>query len=224
MTKLHVFDMDGTLLRGSACLELCRHVGRLQEVLEIEDAWGRGEVGHVEFYELLLDMWRDLDDAAVPEVVRGSPWMEGIPEVCADIRVRAEHSCVISMSPQFFVDHLRAWGFEQVHGATVHPSLPLRREDVLFPEDKVTIVEGIMEELSISEHDVVAYGDSASDLPLFRRLVHTVAVNATERLREVASVAYDGSDMRGAYRAGRHLLERNAEPSVGDGELARWNR
>ena len=27
MSKLHIFDMDGTLLKGSACLELSRYSG-----------------------------------------------------------------------------------------------------------------------------------------------------------------------------------------------------
>ncbi len=207
MTKLHVFDMDGTLLRGSACMELCRHVGRLDDVLEIEDAWGRGEVDHVEFYDVLLGMWHDLDDEAVPAIVCSSPWMDGIKTVCADILARGEHSCVISMSPQFFVDHLLGWGFEAGYGANVHPSRPLRSEDVLLPEGKVPLVESVMEQFALSESDVVAYGDSASDIPLFHRLQHTIAVNGTDRLRAIATASYTGQDLWGAYEVGRSLLD-----------------
>ncbi len=204
--KLHVFDMDGTLLNGSACLELCRHVGRLDEVLEAEEAWGRGEVGHVQFYELLLGLWEDLDDADVASVVEASPWLQGIREVCADIRSRGELSCVISMSPQFFVDYLLAWGFDRTYGARVHPAVPLRPEDVLLPEGKVEVVERLLSELGIDYTDVVGYGDSASDIPLFGRLAHSVAVNGTYRLLEVAEASYEGDDIWDAYQIGRRLL------------------
>ena len=66
MTILHVFDLDGTLLRGSACMEISSHVGQLERVESVEEAWGRGEVGHLEFYQLLLELWGELDDADLP--------------------------------------------------------------------------------------------------------------------------------------------------------------
>jgi phosphoserine phosphatase len=52
----------------------------------------------------------------------------------------------------------------------------------------------------------VAYGDSASDVPLFGWLRHSVAVNATPQLRRLAAVAVDGTDLRPAYQAARDLL------------------
>ena len=58
MSRLHIFDMDGTLLRGSACLELSRHMGQIDAVDEIEAKWSVGKVGHVEFYELCLPCGR----------------------------------------------------------------------------------------------------------------------------------------------------------------------
>jgi phosphoserine phosphatase len=206
MSNLHVFDMDGTLLQGSACLELSRHMGKLDQVEAMEEAWGRGEIGHVAFYELLLELWQGLDDADVPGIVARSPWLEGIREVCRDIGNRGEHSCVVSMSPQFFADHLLEWGFHRVHGAGVHPERPLLAADVLSPEGKVEIVRDLLDRYGLGIEDAVAYGDSASDLPLFRFLPNTVAVNASERLREVAAAVYDGTDLRQAYALGRSLL------------------
>ncbi len=217
MTKLHVFDMDGTLLRGSACLDISRHLGHLDAVLEVEDAWGRGEVGHVEFYELLLDLWQGLTDEDIDAVFQGTAWMDGIQDVWADIAERGEHSAVISLSPQFFVDRLLPWGLGSAHGAGVHPDTPLYRQLVLSPEGKVIIVSELLERYGLSEDDCVAYGDSSSDVPLFQRLRHTVAVNGTASVRDVAVVRYDGSDLREAYALGRALLDAPAAGSVARG-------
>lgn len=214
MSTLHVFDMDGTLLRGSACLEVSRYLGQIDAVNVIEAAWGRGEVGHVEFYELCLPLWAGLTAADVGEVFKVTPWLDGVRDVFADIAARGEHSAVITLSPQFFVDRLADWGAEYVHGAGVEAGVPLDADLVLTPDSKVRIVEELMERHQVGEEAVVAYGDSASDIPLFRRLPHTVAVNGSQVIRSVAAASYEGGDLREAYAAGRRLLAQTPPPAL----------
>ena len=215
MTRLHIFDMDGTLLSGSACLEVSRHLGQLDQINVIEKAWGRGEVGHAEFYKLCLPLWQGMTQQDVDQAFAATAWLEGIPDVWADIGRRREHSAVISLSPQFFVDRLLEWGVESVHGAPVHPAVPLDAELVLTPAHKLSIVDDLMRTYDLTEDDCVAYGDSASDIPLFQRHRHTVAVNGSEAIRRVAASSYDGRDLRGAYAAGRALLARTHASVVG---------
>ncbi|GAA0603155.1 hypothetical protein GCM10009547_00870 [Sporichthya brevicatena] len=208
MSKLHVFDMDGTILSGSACMELCRQLGRLDEVIEVEEAWGRGEVDHVGFYELLIEMWEPLTDLDVESAFEASQWLDGLPEVLADIRERGEYSALVTMSPQFFADLVVArWGVTTAHGATVRAREPVVAEAVLFPEDKPRIVDELLTRYGLSIEDCVGYGDSSSDVPLFQRLRHSVAVNANEKLRALAAAEYDGSDLREVYAIGRSLLD-----------------
>ena len=207
MSRLHLFDMDGTLLRGSACLDLSRHMGQLERVNEIEEQWGLGNVGHVEFYELCLPLWAGLGDADVDDVFARSAWIDGIQEVWADISARGEYSAVITLSPQFFADRLLRWGLGSAHGAVVEAGIAPDPALVLTPEAKVAVAEELCARHGVGVDEVVAYGDSSSDVPLFRRLRHTVAVNATESLRDVAAVAYEGCDLREAYAAGRRLLD-----------------
>jgi phosphoserine phosphatase len=79
----------------------------------------------------------------VAEVFGSCPWLEGIPEVCADIRERGERSVVITMSPDFFARHLLGLGFDEVK-ASRWPALPFREPldpgGILTPGDKVRIV------------------------------------------------------------------------------------
>jgi phosphoserine phosphatase len=52
--------------------------------------------------------------------------------------------------------------------------------------------------------DVVAYGDSQSDVPLFEVAGASVAVNADDHVSGLASRSYRGDDLLEAYRHGLH--------------------
>jgi phosphoserine phosphatase len=206
MTKLHIFDMDGTLLAGSACLDISRHVGRIEDVDAIEARWSVGKVGHVEFYDLCLPLWEGLTEQDVDHVFETARWLDGVAEVFADIASRGERSAVITLSPQFFAERLLAWGLHTAHGARVYAGRPPDPAAVFTPASKVALARELIARYELDESDCVAYGDSASDLPLFELLEHTVAVNGTDSIRAVAAASYDGSDLRGAYAIGRRLL------------------
>lgn len=210
MSKLHIFDMDGTLLSGSACLEISRHMGQIEAVNEIERRWGLGQVGHVEFYDLCLPLWEGLSEADIDEVFEVTPWLDGVAAVWEDIAQRGEHSAVITLSPQFFAERLLRWGLGSAHGAAVHAGAVPDPALVLTPDSKVGVARELMERYGVTDADCLAYGDSSSDVPLFKMLHNTVSVNGTESLREVAAVSFEGSDLREAYAAGRSLLDRAA--------------
>jgi phosphoserine phosphatase len=206
-----VFDMDGTLLHGSACLDLSYRAGHRVRVDEMEERWALGQLGHLEFYELLLPLWSDLDEADIEEVFVASRWIPGIADVWADIAARSEHSAVITLSPQFFVDRLLRWGVSSAHGAPVHAAEPLDPAAVLTPQRKVEITMELLDRYGLTPEEGVAYGDSDSDVPLFETLPNTIAVNGSDALKAVAAVVYDGWDLREAYAAGRRLLERSGD-------------
>jgi phosphoserine phosphatase len=206
MSRLHIFDMDGTLLYGSACLEISRHLGQIDAVNAIEERWGRGEVGHVEFYELCLPLWAGLGEEDIDEVFAATSWLDGVQEVWADIADRGEHSAVITLSPQFFADRLVAWGVGSAHGAGVDVISPLDPDNVLTPLLKVRIAKELMLRYGLTADDCIAYGDSSSDVPLFELLSNTVAVNGSEALNRLSAASYEGGDLREAYALGRALL------------------
>jgi phosphoserine phosphatase len=198
--------MDGTLLRGSACLELSGHAGHRDAVDEMEARWKQGLFGGADFYEALLPLWRDLGEAEFERAFVGCEWIPGIEGVWEDIAVRGESSAVVTMSPQFFAARLHRWGVHTVQGAEVCHDKAVDPHGVLTPEHKVDIVLSLLRNHLLRPQDCVVYGDSTADLPLFKAVPNSVAVNATEDLKSVASVVYDGWDLADAYAAGRELL------------------
>jgi phosphoserine phosphatase len=219
VTVLHVFDMDGTLLRGtSASLEIARDMNRVPDLLELEQSFAAGGLSTYDFAVAAFDLYRGLDRAGVAGIFDGSPWMTGIERVTADIRRRGERSMVITMSPNFFADLLLGMGVDEVR-ASCFPPLPMSelpdRSAILGPEDKVRLVDDALTGHGWSRWSCIAYGDSASDVPLFRHLPLSVAVNATPQLRRLATTSADGDDLQVAYQAGRRLLDTAAAREAG---------
>lgn len=208
MTCLHVFDMDGTLLSGSACLEISRAVGYLDENVAIQEAWEGGKLSDTGYWEQCLPLWDGLTDAHIDNAFAATSWLKGVESVLGDIRARNEHSIVISQSPRFFVERMTAWGLGAAFGAEVTPGSLEGPEQMISSADKLEITHKRLRELGLAADDCIAYGDSDSDLALFETLTHTVAVNANDRIRELGSVVYDGSDIWAAYLAGRKLRDR----------------
>jgi phosphoserine phosphatase len=217
VTALHVFDMDGTLLRGTtAAIELSRRIGRLDPLAELECRFATEEISAADFAVETHALWEELTAEVVAEVVAEAPWIDGIEDVCRDIAERSERSMLITMSPNFFAEHLGVRGIDVIH-ASRWPAPPFTAAidpaGILSPADKVRLAEAERAAHGLPREACVAYGDSMSDLPLFAVLQNTVAVNADSELEQAARVVYRGDDLREAYAQGRALLESAGGPA-----------
>lgn len=211
MTALHLFDLDGTLLRDtSSPLEISRRLGVADELVAVQDLYDAGEIDSAGFAARVRELWGDLTPETVREVAESAPWIDGIEDVCADIAARGETSVLITLSPDFFARHLHDRGMTVVH-ASRFPPVPFAEDadpaEPLSPPDKVRLAEMERLERDLPRTACVAYGDSLTDGPLFAAYPHTVAVNARPELEVLARTAYRGGDLREAYARGRALLE-----------------
>lgn len=212
VSALHVFDMDGTLLCGTtASVELSRRLDRLEPLAALEAAFAGERITAAEFAVEMRELWSELTLEVVAEVVSAAPWIGGIEAACEDISRRGERSMLITMSPDFFANHLRDLGIDVV-AASRFPSPPfsgpIDPAGILEPADKVRLAHRERLARGLSARDCVAYGDSMSDLPLFGDLENTVAINADAALERVAAIAYRGNSLLEAYGRGRELLDR----------------
>ncbi|MFJ6747970.1 HAD family hydrolase [Streptomyces sp. NPDC091266] len=204
MGKLHLFDMDGTLLYGSAAaIEISRQLGLDREIAELERGFAAGELTPPRFAQLACDLWAaELTERQVAAAFEGAPWLTGIQEVWADIRARGERCAVISLSPGFFVERLLAWGADAARGS-LWPAVPIRERvrpaGILSSAAKVRITDELCAEYGLTRADCVAYGDSMSDTDLFAAVPASVAVNADHHVSDLATFAYAGRDLREAY-------------------------
>lgn len=189
---LAVFDLDGTLLPDTtSCREIARVVGRHGDIHDLEAAYGRGEIDSRAFAVSALECWSAAGDGVYRRAFDAARFIDGIQDCLTWLRARGTTTVLVTMSHREFAECFE--GFDRVF-ASDYP------EDILNPEDKPRIVEQLRSELGIEPDDVIAFGDSTSDLPLFRTLRNTVAVNASPSLAELATHHYDGDDLRKALQ------------------------
>ncbi|MGP3924355.1 HAD family hydrolase [Streptomyces sp. 8N616] len=208
MARLHLFDLDGTLLYGSAApVEISRQLGLAGEIAELERDFASRRIDPPEFALRVRELWADLTEAHVTAAFEGAPWLAGIREVWADIRSGGGYCAVISLSPGFFVERLLDWGAHAAYGSRF-PAVPFREPvdpaGILSAAAKVTIADELCRTFGVSRADCVAYGDSMSDAELFGALPVSVAVNADHHVSGLASYAYTGRDLREAYELVRN--------------------
>jgi phosphoserine phosphatase len=203
MAELHLFDLDGTLIHGSAApVEISRQLGLTEEITELQRAFAAHEIGPPDFARRLRELWAELTEADVTAAFESAPWLVGIREVWQDIRAGGGYCAVISLSPAFFVERLLDWGAHVTYGSRF-PPVPFREPvepgGILSPSAKVTIADELCARFGVDRADCVAYGDGLSDAELFRALPVSVAVNADHHLSGLASCSYTGRDLRAAY-------------------------
>lgn len=201
--RLHLFDLDGTLIRGSAAaVEISRQLGLSEEIAELEQGFLLHGLTPDEFAVRARALWSELTPEQVTAAFEGAPWLAGIQEVWAGIRAEGGHCAVISLSPDFFVERLLAWGADAAHGS-LWPSVPftepIHRPGILDASAKVRIARELCARFDLPLDACVAYGDSMSDAELFAVVPETVAVNADHHLAGLARHRYAGADLREAY-------------------------
>ncbi|WP_432056520.1 HAD family hydrolase [Streptomyces sp. bgisy022] len=203
MTRLHLFDLDGTLLHGTtAPVEISRQLGLEAETVALDRAISTGLIGPTEYATRVHALWAGLTEAHVAAAFDAAPWLTRIREVWAEITRRGEYCAVISLSPSFFVERLRDWGAHAAHGS-VFPAVPFTEPvdptGVLSAAAKVRIADRLCAEFGVTRADCVAYGDSHSDLDLFGAVPVSVAVNADHHVDGLATHCYSGRDLSEVY-------------------------
>ncbi|KUL61351.1 HAD family hydrolase [Streptomyces sp. NRRL S-1521] len=208
MARLHLFDLDGTLLHGTAApVLISRQLGLDTEIAALEREFVAGRIDSPEYAVRVHALWAELTDAQVTAAFEGAPWLCGIRETWAEIREGGDYCAVVSLSPSFFVERLTGWGAHAAHGSrfpAVPFTEPVEPTGILNAAAKVEIANRLCAEFGVSVDDCVAYGDSLSDLDLFAAVPVSVAVNADPRLVSLATHSYVGRDLREAYDLVRH--------------------
>ncbi|MEV5781654.1 HAD family hydrolase [Streptomyces sp. NPDC048448] len=210
MARLHLFDLDGTLLYGSSApLEISRQIGLEAETIVIEQAISAGRIGPPEYATQVYALWAQLTDAHVAAAFEQAPWLSGIEDVWAEIRDNGDYCAVISLSPSFFVERLTRWGAHAAYGSRF-PALPFAEPvdlaGILSAAAKVQIANRLCEEFGVERADCVAYGDSLSDKDLFETVPVSVAINADRHLAGIATHSYMGRSLWEAYELVRPAL------------------
>jgi phosphoserine phosphatase len=209
--RAHVFDMDGTLLHGTAApVLLAAALGQAEALDALEERFASGAVTAVQFAHELHGMWGVVAPEIAQRAFAAAPLLANVREVLADIRDRGERSCLITLSPDYFAEQFLDFGFDAVFASRFPRSahIPLDETAILNPRDKPRLAAEFCARHGLLLEEAIAYGDSMSDVFLFEEVGVRVSVNGDHHLAERADIAVEGADLLPAYRAARELCDR----------------
>jgi phosphoserine phosphatase len=196
-----IFDLDGTLLRGTTVsLLLAQWLGREDEITELERAFHAHEISNSVVADTSAGWLAGKSVAETWQVLTDGPWIEGMAETFQALAAAGVSLLLGTITWRFAAEMLRErYGFCAVSGTEMHASDGTLSGVVsrYFDEhDKARFVEEWCAQNGYSMSQVAAIGDSRSDIPLFDRAAVSIALNATPDAQAVATHVLDTEDLR----------------------------
>ncbi len=201
MIKLAVFDFDSTLMDGETINFLAREMGVEAEVAGITK---RAMAGELDFFESLRErvaFLRGLSEARAREICASLPYMNGAGELLAFLRERGVKTLVFSGGFHMATDVAqRELGFGASFANELHAKggvlTGLVGGEMMFGDSKGKMLSRVREFLGLSVSEVLAVGDGANDVSMFKEAGFGVAFCANEVLKKAATFVVEKRDLR----------------------------
>ena len=196
-----VFDLDGTLLRGTTVsLLLAQWLGREGEITELERAFHAHEISNSVVADTSAGWLAGKSVAEAWRVLEDGSWIDGMAETF-QVLAGAQVSLLLgTITWSFAAEMLReSYGFAVTSGTEMRVVDGVLSGTVsrYFDEhDKARFVEDWCAQHGYSMSQVAAIGDSRSDVPLFHRAGMSIALNATPDAQAAATHVLDTEDLR----------------------------
>jgi phosphoserine phosphatase len=196
-----VFDLDGTLLRHTTVSQLlAEHVGRGDAIKELERAFAAGEISNRGIADASAAWYCGRTTSEIAAVLEAASWIDGIEETLRTLAGAGTQVLLATITWRFAAELLQErHGFVAVSGtelAVIDGVVGSSVTRYFDEHDKLRFVEDWCAKRGILLAEVAAVGDSRSDLPLFGRAGHSVALNATPDARRAATCVIDTEDLR----------------------------
>jgi phosphoserine phosphatase len=196
-----LFDLDGTLLRGTSVSVLTADwLGRGGALDEMERRYRDGLISNAVVAETSASWFAGRRPAEVGEVLERAPWIAGIAETVAELRAAGAYVALATVTWRFAAELVaERFGFEACCGtqmAIVGGRLSGAVSGLCDAEDKAVFVEEVCATRGLLPSSAAVIGDSRSDVPAFRSAGFSVALNADDAARAAAMVTLDADDLR----------------------------
>jgi phosphoserine phosphatase len=199
--RVVVFDLDGTLMpheTSSGVIADAIGVGSAYRALELR--YDACDVSNEEVTDQQATWFQGLGLVEVHRILRAGPWIKGLGETLDVLAGAGCRLLLATLAWRFVADMLaERYPFDAVCGArmAIGDAMLTGIVDGYFDEhDKLSFVSCWCARNGYSLQDVVAIGDSRSDLPLFRHAAASIALNATAEARAAARQVIDTDDLR----------------------------
>jgi len=203
MTKLIIFDLDGTIFEPiDFWRELHEVYGTAKENKVLVKKYLRNNFAKL-IEEVVEKRWKGKPAEPYFELVKKTKYLPGVKECFAEIKKKGFMTAIISGSSielarraqhDLGIDHIYANELVikegKVSGEYIWPVGP-------GYEKKVEVIEHLCEDLEIDVKDVTFIGNGHNDIEAFKVVGKSIAFNCNdEELRGVALIIVEGNDLK----------------------------
>jgi phosphoserine phosphatase len=162
-----------------------------KEAKDLPDRWKRGEITYEEWARLDASFWRGHSREKMVAALEANPFRDGARELIGWFTYRSIPCVGISSGLSIFNEvTTRELGLEEIicnelefDGDIFNGTISIQVHEL----NKGEIMDEVMKRYSVSEKQVVAFGDGRADIPLLTKAGLGVAIcPANEEVRSVA--------------------------------------
>jgi len=191
--KLASFDLDGTLVRGiSTGAFLAQKMGHAEAMQAAEARYAAGLVANDYVSTLDGGFYRGYRKAQIFALLDDLPFIADIEATLAALTARGIPVVLCTLAWEFVAEYVaQRFGFIAWSGPTLACAADGRFTGTIarhFDEfGKPVFIQHLCNQWGIALADVCHIGDSRSDIELFKQVGFSIALNATDDARAVAS-------------------------------------
>ena len=198
--KLISFDLDGTLIRIPALAVILSFINasKLVEFNKLEEKLHKGEIPYEENLKKELELLIGTKVSDVQLALDNAPYIEGISETVAELKLFGLKTIVISDNPDFICEYItKKFGLDDFlcTRTVIKDGLVTEIKELLI--DKFSTLEKYIKGFNIGTHQCIHIGDWDNDIPLFENVGYSIAINPkNEKVREKAKISIETKDLR----------------------------
>lgn len=204
--KLVCFDLDDTLIREIHSVMLpCILNGKEKEHSSIQEKEETGKIDYIEADYLRAKLLFGLEESKIKhsflEVVKP---LKNIRNVIELLHSQGIKCIVITVGPkQVAKVACDIWGFDGYYGSEYEVRDGIFTGEIINyikSENKVEYLKDFCKRNNINPEECIAVGDGSTDIPIFNFCSKSIAINASERVKEHASYAVDTDDLMDIFK------------------------
>ena len=199
--RLVSFDLDGTLFpETTTCMELGRCLGHIDVITRLEEQYKNCEITNAQVAEGDAFAYTGKPVAEIEASILLIPTIRGLAETVFALHEHGISTLVVTVSWSF-----AARALAKKHGMAGYAGTEMIEENGILAgrvgqhfeaEDKVRFVRAFARERGFGLDQCAAIGDSRSDIPLFKEVGFSIALNGTEQARAAATRSLQTDDLR----------------------------
>lgn len=201
MIKLCVFDFDSTLMDGETITQLAGAVNKSNEVSQITKKAMEGELSFFEALQERVKFLKGVEVKKAKEICDNLPFIDGAKDIIQYLKDKNIKVVVFSGGFHFATDLAKQkLGFD----ASFANHLDFEGEfltgkvggEMMFGHSKGVILKELKSLLGLKTDEVMAVGDGANDISMFKEAGLKIAFCAKEILKKEADFCIDKKDLR----------------------------